>query len=133
MEQSTQKTIDQCVRASHAGEISFADAVGALMQAGVASYFADYRAASTTYYLSAGDIYTLPLGSRGQAIPQRFDTAALQAAIQGAQSGKVKYPEFLKLSAAAGCVGYLVWIAGRHVSYFGHSGEVHVERFPDSK
>jgi uncharacterized protein YbcV (DUF1398 family) len=31
----------------------------------------------------------------------------------------------------AGCVGYTVWIAGRHVAYVGRRGEVHVERFPD--
>ena len=41
------------------------------------------------------------------------------------------YPEFKKLSRQAGCIGYTVWIAGRHVSYYGRKGETHVERFPD--
>jgi hypothetical protein len=40
------------------------------------------------------------------------------------------YPEFLRLSRAAGCVGYVVWLAGRHVTYFGRRGETHVEHFP---
>jgi hypothetical protein len=44
---------------------------------------------------------------------------------------RVMYPEFKRLSQRAGCVGYVVWIAGRHVSYHGRRGEVHVERFPD--
>ncbi len=56
--------------------------------------------------------------------------AALGAAIRGSQSGQVKYPEFLARSRRAGCVGYVVWLAGRHVTYFGRRGEQHVERFP---
>ena len=69
----------------------------------------------------------------GEQIPQDFDAQALQAAIRGAQLGEVKYPEFLKLSMAAGRVGYIVWIAGRHVTYFGRRGEVHIERFPSTR
>jgi hypothetical protein len=41
------------------------------------------------------------------------------------------YPEFKRLSEQAGCIGYIVWITGRHVTYFGRNGETHVERFPD--
>ena len=40
------------------------------------------------------------------------------------------YPEFLRLSRAA---GYVTWIAGRHVSYFGRRGETHVEHFPPAQ
>ena len=45
----------------------------------------------------------------------------------------VMYPEFMRLSRAAGCVGYVTWLAGRRVAYFGRRGETHVERFPDAK
>jgi hypothetical protein len=27
-------------------------------------------------------------------------------------------------------MGYVVWLAGRHVTYFGRRGATHVERFP---
>jgi hypothetical protein len=30
-----------------------------------------------------------------------------------------------------GCVGYTVWMAGRHVSYYGRKGETYIERFPE--
>ena len=53
-----------------------------------------------------------------------------RAAILGAQQGKVMYPEFKQLSQQAGCIGYTVWITGRHVTYYGRKGETHVERFP---
>ena len=63
--------------------------------------------------------------------PEAFDTNALRSAIAGAQRGAVMYPQFKRLSMAAGCIGYTVWITGRHVTYYGRHGETHVERFPD--
>jgi uncharacterized protein YbcV (DUF1398 family) len=63
-------------------------------------------------------------------IPESFDGDGVVLAIRGAQSDRLRYPEFLKLTMAAGCIGYMVWISGRHVSYFGRHGEVHVEKFP---
>lgn len=39
-------------------------------------------------------------------------------------------PEFKQLTQRVGCAGYTVWMAGRHVTYDGHAGETHVERFP---
>ena len=64
-------------------------------------------------------------------IADTFDAEAVRAAIRGAQQGVVMYPEFKHLTCLAGCAGYTVWITGRHVSYFGRKGEMHVERFPD--
>ena len=59
-----------------------------------------------------------------------FDAEAVRASIRGAQRGEVRYPEFVQRTVAAGCVGYIVWITGRHVRYFGRRGEDHVEPFP---
>lgn len=67
-----------------------------------------------------------------QVISDEFSAASVQEAIRGAQQGKVMYPEFKKLSMQAGCIGYTVWIVGRHVTYFGRKGETHVEHFPNS-
>lgn len=133
MENAVKQVIEQCASDSYAGTVSFGAVVGALMQAGVESYHADYRLAATTYYMPTGATYTVPLKAPEINIPQAFDAQALQAAIRGAQQGTVKYPDFMKLSMAAGCVGYIVWIEGRHVSYFGRRGEVHIEPFPSSK
>jgi hypothetical protein len=41
------------------------------------------------------------------------------------------HPEFKKLSQRAGCVGYTVSIAGRHVTYRGQRCETQIERFPN--
>lgn len=122
--------IDSCAHDSYAGTASFGEIVMRLAGAGVESYYADYRARTTTYYGAEGDSYTIPLTRSAAAIPPDFDAAGVQDAIRGAQRGDVKYPAFVSLSVAAGCVGYMVWIAGRHVAYYGRAGEMHVEKFP---
>jgi len=126
------QSIDAVARDSYAGKMTFGEVVGKLIGAGVESYFADYRTGSTTYYLRDGSVHALDFGKKEYIIPAAFDAGALLAAIRGAQRDEVRYPEFIRLSMAAGCVGYIVWIAGRHVSYFGHAGEVHVEHFPST-
>lgn len=53
----------------------------------------------------------------------RRSEEALKSAIRGAQRGVVAYPEFKRLSRQAGCVGYVAWLAGRKVTYFGRRGK----------
>lgn len=130
MNDITQATIERCAQASKDGTAHFGAIVQALTEAGVEAYFADYRSNATTYYLPSGETHAVALAPPATAIAGAFDTTGIQAAIRGAQRGEIMYPEFLQLSRAAGCVGYMVWLAGRHVSYFGRKGEVHVERFP---
>jgi len=62
-------------------------------------------------------------------IPIKFNKKILVSAIRGAQSDVVRYPEFIKLTMSLGCVGYIVWITGKYVNYFGRQGEVHIEHF----
>lgn len=131
MNEHTQQLIREAADSSSQGRLHFGQVIGLLVQAGVESYAADYRTQRTTYYLPDGDTLSLELPAPDVAIAQDFDAAAVQAAIRGAQQGVVMYPQFKKLSRQAGCIGYTVWIAGRHVSYYGRKGETHVERFPD--
>ncbi len=131
MDKATQAVICEAANGSNQGRLHFGEVVGLLMQAGVASYFADYRTDSTTYYLADDDSIRLTGEPSGVDIAQRFDIDGIKAAIRGAQQGTVKYPEFKRLSRQAGCIGYMVWIAGRHVTYFGRNGETHVEHFPN--
>ena len=131
MNDSTRALIDEAAQGSSEGRLHFGQVIGLLVQAGVESYGVDYRARRSTYYLPDGDTLDLATPMPAVAIAQDFDAAALRDAIRGAQQGVVMYPQFKQLSRRAGCVGYTVWIAGRHVSYLGRKGETHVERFPD--
>ena len=67
------------------------------------------------------------------SIAREFSASAVQDAVRRAQRGEVFYPEFVKLTAQAGCVGYFVQITGRRVQYFGRDGDVHVELFPGAR
>jgi uncharacterized protein YbcV (DUF1398 family) len=133
MTSSVRSIVEACAHDSHAGTRNFGEIVMALMGAGVESYFADFRSATTTYYLPSGEAIATPLPMPELQAADTFSAEAMHAAVRGAQSGQVKYPEFVRLSLAAGCVGYMVWIAGRHVSYFGRRGETHIEHFPSGK
>jgi len=59
-----------------------------------------------------------------------FSAGDLVAAIRGAQADTVRYPEFVRLSTAAGTVGYWAFLTGKRVIYFGRKGEQHIEEFP---
>lgn len=131
METSARAAILRCAEASKAGEWTFGRVVSTLAGAGVESYWTDYRAGATTYYLASGEPLTVAFPQPDVAIPVPFDADAVRRAIRGAQRDEVRYPAFVALTRAAGCVGYHVWLAGRHVVYLGRLGETHVERFPD--
>lgn len=131
MQSSTRSTIESTFKASNEGRIHFGDVIRQLMSVQVEAYWVDYRSARSTYYLPDGQTLDLVGESNATPIGNVFDTAVIRATIKAAQQGQVMYPEFKRLTLTAGCIGYMVWIAGRHVSYFGRQGEVHVERFPD--
>ena len=130
MNPNTKEVIENCAHQSHAGLLTFPEALGRLIEVGIESYFVDYRNKSMTYYLSSNEAFTIPMEMPPVDIPSSFNKDGVVSAIRGAQSDAVRYPEFLKLTMTAGCIGYIVWIAGKHVGYFGRQGEVHIEHFP---
>lgn len=131
MKATTHATIQSTFDASNQGTIHFGQVIGQLVSAGVESYHVDYRSGRSTYYLPDGSTADFDFERPQEGIADAFDADAVRAAIVGAQQGRVMYPEFKTLSQRAGCVGYTVWIAGRHVVYLGRRGETHLERFPD--
>lgn len=131
MNQPSRAAIHATLQASDAGQLHFGEVIAQLVRQQVESYHVDYRSGRTTCYLPDGATLDFSFEKPRQAIAPAFDTEAVRAAIRGAQQGQVMYPEFKTLTQAAGCIGYTVWIAGRHVTYLGRGGETHVERFPD--
>ena len=131
MNESTRSTIKSTFDASNLGSIHFGEVIGQLIEAGVESYHVDYRSGRSTYFLPDGNTVDFSFEHPQQGIADTFDGDAIRSIILEAQQGRVVYPEFKKLSQSAGCAAYTVWIAGRHVSYFGRRGETHIERFPD--
>ncbi|MBQ0936116.1 DUF1398 domain-containing protein [Ideonella paludis] len=130
MNEHTRSVIQHTFEASNEGRIHFGEVIGQLLSVQVESYHVDYRAGVATYYLPDGATLSLGFDKPEEPIAPAFNAAGVRAAILGAQQGRVMYPEFKRLTQRAGCAGYTVWITGKHVSYYGRSGETHIERFP---
>ena len=130
MQESVKQLLGELAQQSYAGKIHFGQVVASLTLAGVESYQADFRSHGTTYFMPDGSHHTLALETPQVAIADQFDAGTVVAAIRGAQRGEVMYPAFVQMVMAAGCIGYIVWLAGRHVTYFGRRGEMHIEHFP---
>lgn len=131
MNSSQQKLIEDTFTASNHGQIHFGKVIEQLVAANVESYCVDYRSYKTTYHLADDTTLILQMEPTEQNINALFTAAHIQAIIKAAQQGLIMYPEFKQRSMQAGCIGYTVWIAGRHVSYYGRKGESHVEHFPN--
>jgi len=127
------EAMKRTLEGSEAGNMVFPEVVRQLVEAGVESYFADFVRGTYTYYLPDGGTHvetrTLPLSP----VSASFSKEGITAAIRGAQTDTVRYPEFVNLAAAAGVAAYWVFLTGRRAVYFGRKGEIHVEEFPDAK
>lgn len=130
MTEQQKDVIEQCAALSMAGRISFGDVVGRLIQAGIERYHADYSRMENTYYAPSDASYVVPMKHEPMPIAEEFRGEAVATAVAQAQCGEIMYPQFLKRTMEAGCVGYFVQISGKQVQYFGRNGEVHTEWFP---
>src|ERR1700729_2275490 len=122
--------IHQVHAGSQAGKLIFPEVVRRLSEVGVESYLCDLATGAETFYMSDGTTHvekmTLPLSP----IAEQFSSSGVVAAIRGAQSDTIRYPEFMKHSAAAGIIAYWAFLTGKKVLYFGRKGESHTEEFP---
>jgi len=125
--------IHETLAQSQAGELIFPEVVRRLMEVGVESYFCDLANGTETFYTVDGKTHRETMVLPLRPIAEDFSLVDLVAAIRGAQTDTIRYPEFMKRSAAAGVIAYWAFLAGRKGIYFGRKGEVHVEEFPSAK
>jgi uncharacterized protein YbcV (DUF1398 family) len=122
--------IHELAMATQQGKMTFPQVVRGLLEVGVESYLVDFATKQKTHYLADGTTQTVAMILDPGLIAADFDGAGLVAAIRGAQADTVRYPEFVKRSAAAGVIGYWAFLTGKRVIYFGRKGEQHIEEFP---
>lgn len=133
MNEEQKNVVEQSAALSMAGAIHFGEVVGRLMQAGIERYHADYSRMENTYYAPDGTSHLVPMDHQLMPIAKMFSAKAVEASVRQAQRGEIKYPQFVKQTTEAGCIGYFVQISGKCVQYFGRNGEVHTEWFPGAK
>jgi uncharacterized protein YbcV (DUF1398 family) len=133
MQQEHITVIQESASLSRSGKIPFAESVQRLMRIGVERYHADYSRQECTYYMPDGESLIVALPHESGEIAETFSAQAVEASVRQSQRGEIIYPQFVKQTQAAGCVGYFVQITGRQAIYFGRRGEIHLERFPAAK
>ena len=129
----SKQVIHELALATQQGKLTFLEVVRGLLEVGVESYLVDFATRQKTHYLSDGTTCGVPMILDPGPIAAEFSSADLVAAIRGAQTDTVRYPEFVKRSTAAGVIGYWAFLTGKRVIYFGRKGEQHIEEFPKPK
>jgi uncharacterized protein YbcV (DUF1398 family) len=133
MDPRVKQVMHECSKISDEGSVSFGEVVRRLIEAGVERYHADLVRAEKTYYLPNGESDLVPNDRIATTPAKDFSAAGVEAAVKAVQAGTIKYKTFCERVMAAGCVGYLVSMAGRRVVYYGRTGDNHVEWFPGAK
>lgn len=127
------QVIHDTLAKSQAGELIFPEVVRRLVEVGVESYFCDLANGAEIFYMTDGKTHTEKMVLPMMPVAEEFSSSDLVAAIRGAQTDTIRYPEFMRRSAVAGVIAYWAFLAGRKVIYFGRKGEIHTEEFPRAK
>ncbi|POP53605.1 DUF1398 domain-containing protein [Zhongshania marina] len=128
------KIVAEAARATLDGSIPFPEVVRRLLETGVEYYHVDYVALQKTYYSATGEIVKTPINYEGlPAVASEFDVEGLRAAILDSQENGQHYRDFTKRAMNSGVQGYIAFLRGMRVTYWGRSGDQHVEWFPGAK
>jgi uncharacterized protein YbcV (DUF1398 family) len=94
-------------------------------------YAVDYATGSFTFYSDSGAAVLAPISfEKLPSISEAFDAAALKAAILDSQQHGQKFRAFCERAMQAGVQGYIAYLRGKRVAYFGRQGDQHTEWFP---
>lgn len=113
------------------GAMSFPEVVEQLIDAGVEYYHVDFVGMSKTFYSAEGEMVLTPIPYENlPPVSPEFDPAALRADILDSQQRNQPYREFTRRAILAGVQGYIAFLRGKRVTYWGRAGDQHTEWFP---
>lgn len=125
------KIVTDAARATLDGSIPFPEVVRRLIETGVEYYHVDYVAMRKTYYGPGGDVVATAITYEGlPPVAAEFDAAGLRAAILDSQRNGQHYRDFTRRAMNAGVQGYIAFLRGMRVTYWGRCGDQHTEWFP---
>lgn len=109
----------------------FPEIVGKLIEAGVEYCPVDDVTLRKTFYSAAGDAVATPISFEDlPEVAAEFDGPALRSAIRDSQQHGQHYRDFTIRAMQAGVQGYLAFLRGRRITYWGRGGDQHTEWFP---
>ncbi len=130
MQDLTLAILEDCTQGSDEERLTFPQVVGNLTSAGIERYHADLQRSEKTYYLPSGESQVLKTHVIDARAAGDFSPAGVADAVRAIQKGQIKYIEFCERIHKAGCVSYIVSLAGKRAVYYGRTGEAYVEMFP---
>lgn len=123
--------IHEAARATHEHLKPFPEIVALLLEAGVESYHVDDLARTTTYHDGGSGKVAVELPyAELPPVAADFDAAEVRANIADSQTNGQSHEEFTRRAMEAGVQGYIAFLRGRRVTYFGRQGDQHIEWFP---
>ncbi len=126
--------VTEAARATLSGSMPFPEVVRRLIETGVEYYHVDYVALRKSFYSALGDVVSTPINYEGlPPVAVDFDAAALRAAILDSQRHGQHYRDFTRRAMEAGVQGYIAFLRGQRVTYWGRSGDQHTEWFPGAE
>lgn len=128
------KIVTEAARATLDGSIPFPEVVRRLLETGVEYYHVDYVTLQKTYYSASGDVIKTSINYEGlPTVASELNVEALRAAILDSQQNGQHYRDFTKRAMSAGVQGYIAFLRGMRVTYWGRGGDQHIEWFPGAK
>jgi uncharacterized protein YbcV (DUF1398 family) len=128
------KLILEAARGTLDGTLSFPEVVGKLLAAGVEYYHVDHVGLRKRFYSADGGMVATSINYEGlPPVAPEFDAAALRGNILDRQRHGQKYREFTRRAMAGGVQGYIAFLRGQRVTYWGRTGDQHTEWFPNAK
>jgi uncharacterized protein YbcV (DUF1398 family) len=128
------KIVAEAARATLDGSIPFPEVVRRLIETGVEYYHVDYVELQKTFYSASDEIIKTPIHYEDlPSIASEFNAEALRAAILDSQQNGQHYRDFTKRAMSAGVQGYIAFLRGKRVTYWGRLGDQHTEWFTDAK
>lgn len=123
--------IHTAAAATLAGTMPFPQVVEALLATGVEYYHVDYVSACKRFYDAAGACVVTPVVYPDlPPVAAELDVEALRANIHDSQQRDQPYHAFTTRAMNAGVIGYIAFLRGHRVTYFGRRGDQHTEWFP---
>src|SRR4051794_28809728 len=103
MDSTVKNVVYECARSSDEERSSFPEVVARLMEVGVERYWADLIRSSKTFYMPNGESEVVACHELEGAPAAQFSAVAIEAAVRSSQRQEIRYREFCRRVAAAGC------------------------------
>jgi uncharacterized protein YbcV (DUF1398 family) len=123
------KAISDCFQLALAGQSSFLESLKILREAGVQRFHIDLARQERTCYSKNDEVYVekFVLDSPAQK-SSVFSEQGIDDAIAQKRSHQIEFVDVLRKYIESGVAGYLVFIEGDRIIYYGHNGEVHIKQ-----